>query len=91
MRDKAPLTLSDDSKKRAVASIKRFFADELDEDIGELKASLVLHYILAEHGPAIYNQAIADAKSFFDERVGDLAAVCYHKEYAYWQTPTRGS
>jgi uncharacterized protein (DUF2164 family) len=91
MRDKAALTLSDASKTRAVASIKRFFVDELDQDIGELKASLVLDYILAEHGPAIYNQAIADAKSFFDERVADLSAVCYHKEFAYWQTPTRGS
>ena len=90
MRDNTPLTLPDATKKRAVASIKRFFAEELDDDIGELKASLVLDYILAEHGPAIYNQAIADAKAFFDERVADLGAVCYHKEYAYWQTPTRG-
>lgn len=91
MRVKAPLTLSDDSKKRAVASIKRFFREELDVDIGELKASLVLDYILVEHGPAIYNQAIADAKTFFDERVADLGAVCYHKEYAFWQIPTRDS
>jgi uncharacterized protein (DUF2164 family) len=89
MRNKAAITLSDDSKKRAVASIKRFFAEELDEDIGELKASLVFDYILIEHGPTIYNQAIADAKTFFDERVADLGAVCYHKEYSYWKTATR--
>ena len=91
MREKARLTLSSDAQKRAVASIKRFFAEELDQEVGELKAGLVLDYILEEHGPAIYNQAIADAKAFFDERVADLSAVCYHKEFAYWRAPTRDS
>jgi uncharacterized protein (DUF2164 family) len=90
MRDTNTISISDDARKRAAASIKRFFAEELDEDIGDLKASLVLDYILGEHGPTIYNQAIADAKAFFDERVADLSAVCYRKEFSYWKTPSRG-
>ncbi|MEO7084795.1 MAG: DUF2164 domain-containing protein [Gemmatimonadaceae bacterium] len=89
MKDKPRLTLSDDATRRAVASIRRFFAEELDEDVGELKASMVLDYILVEHGPSIYNQAIADAKTFFDERAADLGDVCYHKEFGYFKTPTR--
>jgi uncharacterized protein (DUF2164 family) len=88
-QSKASITIPDDAKKRAVASIRRYFAENLDEEIGELKAALVLDYFLKEHGPTIYNQAIADAKAFFDERAADLGAICYHAEFPFWPTPTR--
>lgn len=89
LRDTTRITISDDARKRAIASIRRYFAENLDDEIGELKAALFLDYILTEHGPTIYNQAIADAKSFFDERSADLGAVCYRTEFAFWDTPTR--
>jgi len=85
------ITLSDDSRKRAIASIQRYFADHLDQDIGELKATLALDYFLAEHGPSIYNAAIADAKTFFDERAADLGAICYHAEFPYWEARKRST
>lgn len=84
MRDKTKITLSDDARKRALTSIRRFFASELDEDIGDLKAMLVLDYFLAEHAPSVYNQAIADAQGYFQERVADLESVCYHAEFPFW-------
>lgn len=89
LRDTTRIPISDDARKRAIASIRRYFAENLDDEIGELKAALFLDYILTEHGPTIYNQAIADAKSFFDERSADLGAVCYRTEFAFWDTPTR--
>ena len=84
MRDKPPIELPDPARKRAIASIRRFFETELETEIGDLKASIVLEYLLAEHGPAIYNQAIADARAFFDERSADLSAVCFKAEYPFW-------
>jgi uncharacterized protein (DUF2164 family) len=78
------ITLSPDAKKRALASLKRYAAEDLDEEIGDLKADLLLDYILRELGPSIYNAAIADAKAFFQERTADLDAVCFHKEFGYW-------
>jgi uncharacterized protein (DUF2164 family) len=80
MRDKPPISLPDDVRARGVASIRRFFADELDREIGDLKAMLVLDYVLAEFGPTIYNQAIGDARTFFEERAADLDAICYLDE-----------
>ena len=88
MRDKPPIAFPDDARRRAIASIKRYFSDELDQEIGDLKAALVLDYMLVELGPIVYNQAIADAKSFFDERSADLAALCYRNEFPYWPAPT---
>jgi uncharacterized protein (DUF2164 family) len=57
MRGKPPVVLSDDARKHAVASIRRYFHEELGQEIGDLKASFVLDYFLAELGPAVYNNA----------------------------------
>ena len=83
------ITLSSDAKKRAVASLKRYASENLDQEIGDLKADLLLDYILREIGPSIYNAAIADAKAFFTERTADLDAVCFHKEFSYWSRSAR--
>jgi uncharacterized protein (DUF2164 family) len=84
MRGKPAITIPDEARKRAVASIKRYFAEQLDEDIGDLKAGLLLDYALQELGPTIYNRAIADARTFFEERAADLDGTCYQTEFPYW-------
>jgi uncharacterized protein (DUF2164 family) len=89
MRGKRAVTISDDARKQAIASIRQYFKEELGQEIGDLKASLVLDYFLVELGPAIYNVAIADAKAFFDERSADLGALCHHDEFPYWPTATK--
>ena len=89
MRDKPPIEIPSDARTRAVASIRRYVADELELEIGDLKAGLFLDYIIAELGPTIYNQAIADARGFFEERTADLAAVCYQTEFPYWEQVQR--
>lgn len=91
MRGKPSITSSDDARKRAIASIQRYFADLLELEIGDLKAALVLDYFLAERGPSVYNRAIADAKAFFDERSADLAAICYHEEFPFFNERKRPS
>jgi uncharacterized protein (DUF2164 family) len=89
MRVKGQITLPEKQQKLAAASIRRYFLEELDVEIGDLKSTLVLDYILREIGPAIYNEAIGDARAFFDERAADLSAMCYHKEFPYWTPPAR--
>jgi uncharacterized protein (DUF2164 family) len=84
MRGKPALTIPDEARKRAVASIRRYFAESLDQDIGDLKADLLLGYVLEEIGPTIYNRAIGDARAFFEQRAADLDGVCYHVEFPYW-------
>jgi uncharacterized protein (DUF2164 family) len=83
------IELNAEQKKRALTSIKTFASEELDQDLGDLKAGLVLEFVLKEIAPSIYNQAIADAQAYFRDRVADLEGVCYHAEFAYWQKPGR--
>ena len=89
MRGKPVVTITDEARKQAVASMKRYFAEELDQDIGDLKAGLLLDYFLKELGPTVYNCAIADARTFFQERAADLDGVCYRAEFPYWSKQQR--
>ena len=90
MREKKPIEISAAARTRAIASIRRYFAEELDQEIGDLKAGLVFDYFVADLGPTIYNQAISDARSFFEERSADLAAVAYQAEFTFWEKAGRG-
>jgi uncharacterized protein (DUF2164 family) len=78
------ITLPPDAKKQMLASIKRYVAEHFDQDIGELKAGLMLDYFLKELAPTVYNQAVADARAYFQDRVGDLEGVCFAEEFTYW-------
>ena len=78
------ISLPDPARKQSIASIKRYFAEQLDQDIGELKAGLLLEFILKEIAPTIYNGAIADAQTFLRDRVADLEGACSVQEFAYW-------
>ena len=81
-----PITLAPDTTKRLQASIKRYFAEHLNDDIGDLKAAMVLDFCLKEIGPSIYNQAIADAQTYFGARTLDLEGVCHESEFSYWKS-----
>jgi uncharacterized protein (DUF2164 family) len=88
MRRKEPgmaVKLADETEKRLVASIKRFFEEEMDEEVGDLKALRVLDFCLREIAPSVYNQAIADAQGYMTDRVADLSGSKYEAEFDYWK------
>ena len=80
------ITLPPETEKRLHASIKRFFEEKLDDEIGDLKARLVLDYCLREIGPTVYNQAVADAQAWFQGKVADLDGSCFEPEQGYWKS-----
>jgi uncharacterized protein (DUF2164 family) len=87
-----PIVLSPDQTKQLRASIKQFAAEHLDEEIGDLKAALLLEFCLTEVGAVVYNHAIADAQKYFQDRTADLDGVCHQPEFTYWTTgPGRGN
>ncbi|MBC8086234.1 MAG: DUF2164 domain-containing protein [Phycisphaerae bacterium] len=81
MPKKSSITIPDDARKHAIAALREYVDDNLDESIGDLKATLLLDFIVSEIGPSIYNQAIADAQQYFEERTADLAGACHHTEF----------
>lgn len=78
------IELSKQVRDDAIASIQQYFEHNLTEPIGELPASLLLNYFIEEIGPAIYNQAIADAHARLQQRVADLEGELYEEPFQYW-------
>jgi uncharacterized protein (DUF2164 family) len=79
-----PIELSAQSRAAAIASIKRYFEENMSDPIGDLPAGLLLNYILEEIGPAIYNKAIHDAQARLTQRVADLDGELFADEFQYW-------
>ncbi len=78
------IKLSPDTEKQLRGAIQRFVAEEYGESVGELGAGTFLTFCLKELGPAIYNQAIADAQACLQERVTDLENICFVEQAGYW-------
>lgn len=78
------IKLSPDTEKRLHGAIQRFVVEEYGESVGELGAGTFLAFCLKEIGPAIYNQAVADAQACLQERVTDLENICFAEETSYW-------
>lgn len=81
MRARKHIALSEDARQQAIAALQEYFRANLDDEIGDLKAGLLLDFILIELGPSVYNQGLADARAFFEERSNDLAAILYRDEF----------
>jgi uncharacterized protein (DUF2164 family) len=79
-----PIEFSKQTRADAIASLQRYFEENLSELIGDLPAGLLLNFFLEEIGPAIYNQAIADAQTRLQQRVSDLNGELYADEFQYW-------
>jgi uncharacterized protein (DUF2164 family) len=72
------------ARDSAIASIQRYFQENMREAIGELPAGLLLNFFLEEIGPVIYNRAIADAQARMEQRVQDLNGELFADEFQYW-------
>lgn len=83
------IELSKQARADAIASIRRYFDENLSEPIGELPAGLLLNYFLEEIGPAIYNRAIADAQARVQSRVADLTGELFVEEFQHWPRAAR--
>lgn len=79
------IKLDPDAESRMLESIKRFFSEELEQEVGDLKARAVLDFCIQEVGPSVYNQAIADAQTFLERAVSDLGGVQFEPEFDYWK------
>jgi uncharacterized protein (DUF2164 family) len=78
------IKLKKETEKYLLDSIKRFYTEEMEDEIGDLKAARVLDFCVREIGPSIYNQAITDAQAYFQEKASDLDGAIYEPEFDFW-------
>ncbi len=59
-------------KTELANKLKQYFEEHFDQQIGELKTTLLLDFLIEELGPVIYNRAIKDASGFIQQKLIDL-------------------
>ena len=79
------IELNKDARAQAIASIERYFKENMDERIGNIQAAALLNFFVEEVGPSIYNQAVADAQERLQMRVMELDIECHEDEFGYWR------
>ena len=79
------IELSKEARAQAVASIERYFRENMEEKIGNVAASGLLAFFLAEIGPSVYNRAVADAQERLLARVQELDIEVHEDEFDYWR------
>jgi uncharacterized protein (DUF2164 family) len=79
------IELNKDIRAEAIASIERYFRENMDEPIGNIAAGALLGFFLEEIGPAIYNKGVADAQERLQMRVMELDIEVHEEEFQYWR------
>ena len=82
--------LNREARQQAIASIERYFSEELDQRIGNIAAGALLGFFLEEIGPLVYNQTVGQLQERLLQRVQELDIEFNEDEFQYWrrrQTP----
>lgn len=74
-KNKNRIKLSKEKRDYMISAIKQYFANERDEDLGDLAAGLILDFFLEKVAPEIYNQGVFDSYKFMGEKIEDLLGI----------------
>jgi uncharacterized protein (DUF2164 family) len=78
------IELEKDEAKEVIASLRRYFGEELDMELSEMRAKFLLDYILKEIAPLAYNRGVKDAENFLRGRIEDVPGTCVEEGLTYW-------
>lgn len=84
-----PIELPKAAHAAAITSLERYFLEENGEPIGNMAAGALLNFFLAEIGPLIYNQTVADAQERMQAQVSELDVDLHETPFTYWHQRSR--
>lgn len=84
------IEIAKEARQQAIVSIQRYFAENMEEPIGNLTAGALLGFFLEELGPLVYNKAVADVQERLQARIMELDSEVYEDEFQYWRKAARG-
>ena len=77
------IRLTDERRERMLRSIRKYFEEKLDQQLGDFAAERLLEFFVKELGAPVYNQAIQDARAFLQEKLEDLDVEFYEPDEPY--------
>jgi uncharacterized protein (DUF2164 family) len=66
------INLTDDRRNEFLTRLQSLFYTEFDEDLSDFRAEAILDLALEMLGPTVYNQAVQDARAYFQTKLDDL-------------------
>ncbi len=75
MRDMDKIKISKEKREEMISSIKDYFAEERDEEMGDLAAGLLLDFVVGELAEEFYNQGVYDAYKYLSDRCEDVLSI----------------
>ena len=75
MKKKDKFKLTKEQREAMISSIKTYFLNEREEELGDLASSLLLDFIIEELAPEFYNRGVYDSYQYMNERVEDLLSI----------------
>ena len=79
------IEISQEARKEAIASIERYFAENMEDRIGNITAGALLGFILEEIGPVVYNKAVTDVQERLQSRIMEVDIEIHEDEFQYWR------
>ncbi|GAB5519741.1 MAG: DUF2164 domain-containing protein [Rhodothermales bacterium] len=76
-----PLTFDAERRDDAIRALQSYADDHFDEPMGNIAAGGLLDFIIGEIGPALYNQGVADAQRYMQERAMELDLNVHEEEF----------
>jgi len=67
--------LSKEKRLEMIESIKNYFDNEREEELGNLASGLILDFFMEELADEFYNQGVWDSHVYMNDRVEDLLGI----------------
>lgn len=79
------IEISKEARQQAIASIERYFNENMEEKIGNIAAGALLGFFLEEVGPLVYNKAVAEVQERLQSRISEVDLEVHEDEFQYWR------
>jgi len=74
------IDFSKEEKRVITDKIRRYFQEELDQDIGQLSSEFLLDFFSEEVGAYFYNRGLYDAQAILMGRMDNITEAIYEIE-----------
>lgn len=74
------IEFSKEERAAIARRIQDYFADELEQEIGQIPAEMLLRFFSAEFGKYYYNQGLHDAQAVLASKIDDFGDAIYGLE-----------
>ncbi len=78
------LELTKEEIAAVIPSLQKYFREEFDQELSDMRARFLLEYFQKEIAPLAYNKGVKDAEQYFRTKTEDLTGICFEQPLTYW-------